>query len=53
MDESALKQLCLLDELRIVESSLQHGFGHLQNISLEMISIFQHYTFLRLLLNGS
>ena len=46
MDESALKQLCLLDELRIVESSLQHGFGHLQNISLENDQYFPALYFL-------
>ena len=31
MDEVGLKQLCLLDELRIVECSLQYGLGHLQS----------------------
>ena len=46
MDESALKQLCLLDELRIVESSLQHGLGHLQNISLENDQYFPALYFL-------
>ena len=46
MDESELKQLCLLDELRIVESSLLYGLGHLQNISLENDQYFPALYFL-------